>query len=102
MEAVTVVRGMGTLLCLLGIGLCGWVGRKRSYGLSTEEHVSVGIATLSGVAVWKLLAFGALVVTPAAAVGVANYHTFVGVHEVQACNRCHVMRPMVTDMMDPG
>jgi hypothetical protein len=38
---------------------------------------------------------------PAATAGVANYHTFVGVHEVDACNRCHVMRPMVNDMMDP-
>jgi cytochrome c nitrite reductase small subunit len=101
MEAITLVRGLGTLLCLLGIALCVWVGRKRSSELSTREHVSVGIAVLSAAAVWKLLAFGALVVTPAAAAAVANYHTFVGVHEVDACNRCHVMRPMVTDMMDP-
>ena len=56
---------------------------------------------LSTAALWKLLVFGALVVTPAAVVVVANYHTFVGVHEVEACNRCHVMRPMVVDMMDP-
>ena len=78
-----------------------WVGRKRFAELSTREHVSVGIAVLSAAALWKLLAFGALVAMPAAAVAVANYHTFVGVHEVEACNRCHVMRPMVTDMMDP-
>jgi nitrate/TMAO reductase-like tetraheme cytochrome c subunit len=101
MDAITVVRVLGTLLCLLGIVLCFLVGRKRFADLSTKEHVSIGIAVLSVAALWKLLAFGALVAVPAAAAGVANYHTFVGVHEADACNRCHVMRPMVNDMMDP-
>ena len=102
MDAVTLVRVLGTLLCVLGIALCIWVGRKRSDQVSTREHVSVGIAVLSVAALWKLLAFGALVATPAAVVAVANYHTFVGIHEVEACNRCHVMRPMVNDMKDPA
>jgi nitrate/TMAO reductase-like tetraheme cytochrome c subunit len=101
MGAITVVRVLGTLLCLLGIVLCVLVGRKRFADLSTQEHVSIGIAVLSVAALWKLLAFAALVAVPVAAAGVANYHTFVGVHEVEACNRCHVMRPMVNDMMDP-
>jgi nitrate/TMAO reductase-like tetraheme cytochrome c subunit len=101
MEAITVVRVLGTLLCLVGIVLCFLVGRKRFADLSTREHVSIGVAVLSVAALWKLLAFAALVAVPAAAAGVANYHTFVGVHEVDACNRCHVMRPMVNDMMDP-
>jgi len=101
MDTITVVRVLGTLLCVLGIVLCFWVGRKRFADLSTKEHVSIGIAVISVAALWKLLAFAALVALPAAAAGVANYHTFVGVHEVDACNRCHVMRPMVNDMMDP-
>src|SRR5262249_38836730 len=101
MDAVNFVRVLGTLLCLLGIVLCFWAGRKRFADLSTTKHVSIGIAVLSVAALWKLLAFAALVAVPAAVSGVANYHTFVGVHEVEACNRCHVMRPMVNDMMDP-
>jgi nitrate/TMAO reductase-like tetraheme cytochrome c subunit len=101
MDAVTVVRVLGTLFCVLGIALSFWVGRKRFTELSTGEHVSIGIAVLSVAALWKLLAFAALVAVPTAAAGVANYHTFVGIHEVDACNRCHVMRPMVNDMMDP-
>jgi nitrate/TMAO reductase-like tetraheme cytochrome c subunit len=101
MEAITVVRVLGTVLCLVGIVLCSWVSRKQFADLSTKQHVSIGIAVLSVAALWKLLAFGALVAVPAAVAGVANYHTFVGVHEVDACNRCHVMRPMVNDMMDP-
>jgi nitrate/TMAO reductase-like tetraheme cytochrome c subunit len=102
MEAITLVRAVGTVLCLLGIGLCLWLGRKRFTDLSTQQLVSVGIAVISAAALGKLLAFAALVATPAAVVAVANYHTFVGVHEVDACNRCHVMRPMVNDMMDPS
>src|SRR6516162_11568116 len=100
MDAITVVRVLGTLLCLLGLILCFRVGRQRFANLPTKEHVSIGIAVLSVAALWKLLAFAALVAVPAAVAGVANFHTFVGVHEVDACNRCHVMRPMVNDMMD--
>lgn len=100
LEAVTLVRIVGTLLCLGGIALCWLVGRKSFRGLSTTTQVSIGIAALSVAAFWKLLAFGAIVAVPAATTAVANYHTFVGVHEVEACNRCHVMTPMVTDMHD--
>ena len=88
MEVITLVRGLGTLYCLLGIVVCFRVGRKRFTELSTQEHVSVGLAELSVAALWKLLDFGAMVATPAAVVAVANYHTFIGVHEVEACNRC--------------
>src|SRR5262249_61670549 len=58
-------------------------------------------AALSAVALWKLLAFAGFAVVPAATMAVANYHTFEGVHHVEACARCHVMRPMVNDMRDP-
>jgi nitrate/TMAO reductase-like tetraheme cytochrome c subunit len=102
MEAITLVRVLGTVLCLLGVGLCVWLGRNRFADLSTQKLVSVGVAVVSLSALAKLFAFAALVATPAAVVAVANYHTFVGVHEVDACNRCHVMRPMVNDMMDPN
>ncbi len=102
MEMVHLVRGLGTVVCVLGIVLCWKLGRKRFAAMSTGQQVSVGVAVLSGVAFWKLLAFSTLVVLPAAALGVANYHTFGGVHEVQACARCHVMRPMVNDLRDPA
>ena len=101
MEAITLVRIVGTALGLLGIYLAFRVGRKRSIPLSTEETVAVGHIRLSPATLWKLLAFAALVAVPALAMGVANYHTFKGVHEVAACGRCHVMRPMITDMKDP-
>jgi nitrate/TMAO reductase-like tetraheme cytochrome c subunit len=101
-DTVQIVRVVGTLLCVLGVLLCWRVGRKRFAELRAERTVSIGIATVSAMAFWKLLAFAGLVVVPAAAVGVANYHTFEGVHEVAACARCHVMRPMVTDLHDPA
>jgi hypothetical protein len=100
-EAVTVVRVLGTILCLTGIVLCFLIGRKPFTSLSTTRQVSVGLTVISVAALWKLLAGAALIAVPAATVGVANYHTFEGVHEVQACNRCHVMTPMVTDLHDP-
>ena len=50
---------------------------------------------------WKLLAFAGVVLVPRRRLAVANYHTFDGVHQVEACTRCHVMRPMVNDMHDP-
>jgi cytochrome c nitrite reductase small subunit len=101
MEAVTLVRVAGTVLCLVGIVLCWRLGRKRFGALSGSEQVSAGLAVLSAAALWKLLAFAGFVAVPAAAVAVANYHTFEGVHHVEACARCHVMRPMVHDMRDP-
>lgn len=102
METVTVVRAVGTVLCLAGIVICWRLRRQRLDSLSRMNQVSVGIAAISAIALWKLLAFAGLAAVPAATVVVANYHTFEGVHEVQACVRCHVMRPMANDMRDPA
>src|SRR5437870_2525138 len=92
-EWVHIVRALGTVLCVLGIVLCWKLRRKRFTDISTGEQVSVGVAVLSGVAFWKLAALATFAVVPVAAMGVANYHTFEGVHKVQACARCHVMLP---------
>lgn len=100
-ETVDIVRVLGTLLCLGGIALALRVGRRRFTGLSSEDQISVGNARVSPAALWKMLAFAAMVVVPAGVVFLGNYHTFEGVHEVQACARCHVMRPMINDMRDP-
>jgi nitrate/TMAO reductase-like tetraheme cytochrome c subunit len=100
MATVQLVRVLGSLLCLLGIVLCWEIGRLRFSALSTEQQIAVGNATLSMAAFWKLTAFAALVLVPAATVMVVNYHTFAGTHAVGACARCHIMRPMVNDMMD--
>src|SRR5262249_24465685 len=96
----TLVRVLGTILCLFGIFLCWRMLKVRFDRLSTAAIVSVGLATLSAAALWKLLALMAFVALPAATVAVANYHTFEGGHEVQACARCHIMLPMVNDMKD--
>jgi hypothetical protein len=100
MDTVDIVRIVGTLLCLVGIVLAFRVGRRRFTGLSSDEQISLGNANVSQAALWKMLAFAAMVVVPLGAAFLANYHTFEGVHEVQACSRCHVMRPMINDMRD--
>lgn len=98
MEMATLVRIFGSLLCITGIVLCWKIGRIRFDKLSYEKEISVVHTKLSQAAFWKLVAFLAIVLVPLASLGVANYHTFEGVHEVAACARCHVMLPMVNDM----
>lgn len=100
METIYLVRAFGTLLCVVGVFLCLRLGRKRFAKLSTTRNVAIGAAMVSAAGLWKFLAFAGLAAVPAAAAAVANYHTFVGVHEVHACAQCHVMLPMVNDLHD--
>ncbi|MBE7492594.1 MAG: hypothetical protein HS108_12665 [Planctomycetes bacterium] len=100
METADVFRVLTGVLSVLGALLCVWVARVNFGRIDPERKVSLGVATVSGVAFFKLLALAALFAVPAATVAVANYHTVEGVHGVEACNRCHVMTPMVTDMRD--
>jgi hypothetical protein len=100
MEADTLVRIIGTPLCLAGIYL-GWrLSRTNFAALSQKPQIPIGIAVLSAAVFWKMLALAGFIGVPAATVAVANYHTFEGVHRVEACASCHVMRPMVNDMID--
>lgn len=101
MSWIFVVRVLGTLTCVAAVLLCWFVARRNFRALPESRTVSIGIASVSVAAFWKLSAFVAIVALPAATIATANYHTFVGVHEVQACSRCHVMLPMVNDLHDP-
>lgn len=102
MDWLFLVRAIGTLTCLLGVALGIRLWFVRLDQLPAQKLISVGLTSLSAVAFYKLLAFATVVVVPAATMAVANYHTFVGVHEVAACAQCHVMRPMVHDLRDPA
>jgi hypothetical protein len=100
-EWPTLGRVVGLLLGTLGVELCLLVLRARRQDLAPGRLVKLGLVTLPAVAFYKLAALAGLVVVPAAAVGVANYHVFEGTREVQGCTSCHVMRPMTNDMKDP-
>jgi hypothetical protein len=100
MEVADIFRIATGVFCLVGIVLCLWMARVRFDKVPEDRKINVGIATLSGIAFFKLLALAALFAVPAATLAVANYHTIEGVHGVESCNRCHVMTPMVTDMRD--
>jgi len=102
MDLQRVVQVLATLVCVAGIIGAVIVARTRFRSLRPADSISLGVVTLSTVAFYKLLAFAGLAAAPAAAMVLANYHTFEGTHEVRACNGCHVMRPMVVDLMDPG
>jgi cytochrome c nitrite reductase small subunit len=101
MEVSDVFRLGAGVFSLVGVGLCVALWLVRLEKMSAERKINLGITTISGIAFFKLLALVALFAVPAATVGVANYHTVVGVHDVDSCNLCHVMTPMITDMRDP-
>ncbi len=93
---------LGTLFCIIGIALCINISRTRFGSAEGRRPISLGITKIPGESAEKLAAFAALIVLPVGAVGIANYHTFEGVHEVSGCTSCHVMRPMANDMKDPN
>jgi cytochrome c nitrite reductase small subunit len=98
-----VVMVLGTLACVLGVILCIRTARTRFDDVgASQKDVNIGIARVPALVFARLVALMALIVLPAGAVFLANYHTFEGVHEVRACASCHVMLPMVNDMQDPG
>jgi len=98
-----VVMVLGTLVCVLGVILC--VRTARTYFDDVEAargNINIGIARVPRLVFARLVALLALIVLPAGAIFLANYHTFEGVHEVRGCASCHVMLPMVNDMRDPA
>lgn len=93
---------LGTLLCLLGIVACIHTARARFGSSEGRKQVSLGITHLPAESAEKIVALLALLLLPGAAIFIANWHTFEGVHEVSGCGSCHVMQPMITDMKDPN
>jgi nitrate/TMAO reductase-like tetraheme cytochrome c subunit len=99
---VLVVKTLGVILGVLGILLCVRVLLARPADLlAGARPIRLGITTLPRAPYLKLVAFAALILVPAGAVAIANYHVFEGVEEVSGCAGCHTMWPMVNDMQDP-
>ena len=65
METVTLVRVLGTVVCLTGLVLCWYIRRTRFEALSSEKEVSVANVRLTQSAFWKLLAFVGIVLCAA-------------------------------------
>ena len=101
LDTPTLVKAFGAGIGVVGILCCLRVMRLKKSDLASTKLIKLGVVTLPAVAFYKLLAFGGLVVAPAGAAFLANYHTFEGVKKVEGCNSCHVMHPMVNDMRDP-
>lgn len=97
-----VVKVLGVLFAALAIIACLRIATLKPAHLRRSRLIKLGIVALPAAAVYKLLAFGGIVAAPAATTFLAHYNTFERTHEVQACNSCHVMTPMVTDMLDPA
>jgi cytochrome c nitrite reductase small subunit len=100
---VQVVTVLGTLVCVLGVILSIRTARTRFDDAgAARKDVNIGVARVPALVFARVVALLALLVLPATAVLLANYHTFEGVHEVRGCASCHVMLPMVNDMLDPA
>ena len=98
-----VVMVLGTVACVLGVILSIRTARTRFDDVrAARKDVNIGVARVPALVFARLVALMALIVLPAGAVLLANYHTFEGVHEVRGCASCHVMLPMVNDMRDPA
>lgn len=100
-ELSTIVKVVGAILGLTGMFICFRLLRLQKTDLGSTKVFKLGVVTLPAIVFYKLLAFGGLIVVPAGAIGVANYHIFEGVEQVEGCLSCHVMRPMGNDMRDP-
>ena len=98
-----VVMVLGTMVCVLGVIFCIRTARTRFDDAEAgRKTVNMRIARVPALVFSRMIALMALLVLPAAAMFLANYHTFEGVHEVRACASCHVMLPMVNDMQNPA
>ena len=96
---IIIVKIIGAIFCLLGIFLT-WFIAKKNISLKETKQISIGIFTLSSVTILEILTFISVFLIPTATITVANYHVIEGVHTVEACSRCHIMRPMVNDLYD--
>jgi len=100
-ELVTIVKVLGSMACALGLLACSRLLRFRPADFASNRMVQLGFVSLSTVAFYKLVAFVALLLVPAAGLTLANYHVFEGTHETKSCMQCHVMWPMGNDLKDP-
>lgn len=96
------VFGVATL-CFGTLTLIGalYVFRHSPGSLTSAAPVRLGFVTLSAVAFYKIVAFLSLAALPVATATAAHFELLEGAREVSACGACHVMTPMVTDMLDP-
>ena len=85
------------VLTILG---CLYLYRTNPDQLSRVKVVKLWVLALPELAVYRLIAIVVLALLPAAAVTTSNLEVVEGAKSVEACASCHVMQPMVTDMVD--
>ncbi len=86
----------------LALAGCVYLFFRDPRKLGRGEFVNLGFLTLTRLSVYKLIAVTVMGVLPIAALSTANLEVIEGAKTVQACAGCHVMWPMVNDMVDPG
>ncbi len=102
MQLVTIVQVIGVSAALGGLGLCVAKVVLERRIKERSGVTKIWVLSASSVILVKWLAFGGLFAAPAVTSAMAYYHVFEGTKEVKSCARCHVMEPIVDDMMDPA
>ena len=72
--------------------------RRLRSGVVTK----LSFIAVPSLAAYKLIGFTTIGVLPVAILVTANLEIVEGAKTVESCSECHVMRPMVSDMMDPA
>ncbi len=72
--------------------------RKLRSGAVTR----LSFIAVPSLATYKLIGLATIGVLPAATLITANLDIMEGAKTVESCSECHVMQPMVSDMMDPA
>lgn len=81
---------------------CLWLFQSSPERLKGKPAIRLGVVSLSAVVAYKLVALLSILIFPIAAAGSAHIELLEGARETAACNACHVMTPMVTDLYDPN
>ncbi len=89
------------LFCIIGLGISFFFIRMKANFFYEKKTFKVLFFSISGILLVRVLALVGFIVLPVTTTVAANYHTFEGVKKVGYCNSCHIMEPMVNDMVDP-
>lgn len=100
-ETGDAIRGVVILLCVSTIVMCAVLAMVSRTELRNTRLVSIFRITMPAVSMYKLLGLFGMLLVPTAAVSLGAYQMLEGNKEMNACVRCHVMRPMAVDMEDP-
>ncbi len=99
---MSVLAILTVVLAVLTLAGCVYLFVRDPDRLSRTELVNLGFFAIPRLAAFRLIALIVILLLPAAALTTANLEVIEGAQTVEACGGCHIMQPMITDMVDPA